>query len=217
MNTNTNQPVVIMPPSPVDRKTAVDLSGFIPGALLPAVQAAILAVSVFLTVSVYAWIKGALDPLLWGLGCSIWIIPAVIAGMIWRWAMLTWVSQQSQQFADDPEINAQPYTPEFTVNIISKAGREGVRLHLPGTPEQLTTLAQGLLSGEPFTERRWMGGKGKLYSPDTFQELRAELLGRRMITQQGATSQRGYKITPEGMAFFREWLKSPAPLEDESE
>lgn len=207
MRNEQQTPLVIMPPAPQGKKQSADLTGFVPGALLPAAQAIILAVSVFLAVLYLAWHFGALDPFKWAACASVWIVPVVIAGMIWRWSKLTWIAERAfgVDLDSDGVIGQPPEPQEVRIRIEAPGGADFV--DLPCTPDQLVRFANGVTDGMGLTEAEWIPLFG---DRSAWVEFRAELLRRGLAAWKSQKDRaRGVELTTRGAKVFAEIAARP--------
>lgn len=86
-------------------------------------------------------------------------------------------------------------------------------IKLPVPEYKLSTLAQGLINGQPFSERQWTG-LGKPFSSQEFRDLRNEMSKRGLINPVSFKDPRqGYALTAAGRAIMRHYVPSPTPQE----
>jgi hypothetical protein len=149
-----------------------------------------------------------------------WAIAGGLMTLIWMWwrllnhwfrltahlEQLTGLDLNMNGRVDEPDDDvreAAPQVVKVTLNRISDAGHfSGEYFDLPGSLENLKTLAQGLLDGRPFTDREWTG-RGKPYASVQFRDLRRELVKRGLVELASAKDARqGYVLTDEGTQFM---------------
>jgi hypothetical protein len=83
---------------------------------------------------------------------------------------------------------------------------------LPVPAAKLQPLAQGLLNGQPFSERRWVNDSG-LFSADEFRRLRGVFRDRELIEPVNEKDNRqGFKLTAAGVEVMQACISSPPPL-----
>lgn len=149
-----------------------------------------------------------------------WAIAGGVITLIWMWwrllnhwfrltahlEQLTGLDLNGNGRVDEPEeVEPVPQTVKVQLSRVSESGSwSGEYFDLPGSLEDLKTLARGLLDGRPFTEREWTG-RGKPYASEAFRSMRRELLRRGLIELASAKDARqGYVLTDEGAAFMSE-------------
>jgi hypothetical protein len=82
-------------------------------------------------------------------------------------------------------------------------------LELPGTPQQLMTLANGLLGGKGTSESDWTGS-GKPFSRSEFREIRTALIDRGLATWANPDHHaQGWELTAAGRAVMRRIADHP--------
>lgn len=91
---------------------------------------------------------------------------------------------------------------EVKIPATEQRGSQTKIIDLPATPEQLRTLAQGMLD-KRMAEGEWCG-KGKLFSKPKFYTLRQELIDRGlMVWVNPKAHTQGTELTAVGRSVFR--------------
>jgi hypothetical protein len=136
---------------------------------------------------------------------------AVFAWWLAKTERLLWITETIRQTvpAKAPALDV----PHVRVEISEPDARRMAFLNLPGTPEQLTTLARGLLLGRPFSEAEWSGG-GRPYTRAEFRELRAQLIERGVCRWRDGGPSQGVEMTRAGVAVMERIAEVPALLDD---
>lgn len=111
-----------------------------------------------------------------------------------------WLAEYQQEMTTTEQEQPQ------TVRVIldRDGGRNLEFCDLPATPEQLSTLAHGLLEGgATLSESHWTGSGGT-FTRAQFAALRAELLKRGLVAWNSpGTPARGVTLTRPGKAAMR--------------
>ena len=191
------------------------LHTFLAGALLPLVQAAITAVIVFICTLIFTF--DSVDPLTWPLRLS-----ALTLVIVWFYLGRRWITLTNIERLLNVDLNHD--------NVIGEAPKESVRVQLdtldnqghlhisstfdlPGTPQQLSTLAAGLLNNIPFSEREWSVSRRVFTGPE-FRKLSSEMLKRGLIAPKSSKSNKqGFALTAAGRSVMKK-LQSPSPTPD---
>lgn len=99
----------------------------------------------------------------------------------------------------------EPHVTRIQIDELTSQGhiRQAKMINLPISESKLQTLAAGLMSGRPFSEREW-AGSGKLMSSSEFRELRQEMIRRGLLEQANSKDPRqGYRLTVHGEAVMK--------------
>jgi hypothetical protein len=108
---------------------------------------------------------------------------------------------------ESEETPEEPYELDLGTVVNVKKNNDGYlstrRMVVPCTPEQLTELAEGLISGEKtLAINQWEGRNTKL-TRDTFMAVRNFLQTNQYVRNAGGVG--NLALTADGEAFFREW------------
>jgi len=115
---------------------------------------------------------------------------------------------------------AQPkprnYSYSTHLEIVTNEGRTSQIINLPGTPEQISYFAHGVLSGKSLTEASWVG---RGFTRSEFVELRDAIIkGKLGYWKNTNRPQDGWGITRSGIAALKflasERGKTPPLSED---
>ena len=109
----------------------------------------------------------------------------------------------------------RPPAPTTRVELIKKDQDnslvEGDYIELPGEPEKIALLADGLLRGYSLTVDEWTG-QGKPFKRNQFVSVRDELLHRGLIAPLSDKSNKsGYGLTVVGRHVMTKLAKSTTP------
>jgi len=108
------------------------------------------------------------------------------------------------------EPEPQPVRHTVRIEMTENDGRTLYNTDLPGPPEAITALAQGVLVGESLAEERWSGA-GKPFSLNEYRACRAELLREGYIIWRNPKSpNQGVRLTGRGRLMFRKYLEKVA-------
>lgn len=158
----------------------------------------------------------------WFHGIVFWFVVETVTWLYLQrhWILMTFERISQIDVNQDGRIGAEPRAqdqaiPEIRVRIehIKQDGHyQQDVINLPATWEQMHTLAEGITSGLPFTERNFTGS-GCPFSVNQFRALRSEMLRRGLLSLGGAKDARqGFQVTDEGKAVLDGFLESPPPL-----
>lgn len=165
----------------------------------------------------------ALVVALWQRWQDPWMAGLIVGmlGMVGMWLLLqrNWVKMTTIERLTGLDLNrdgvvgkAEPQQVRrvrVQVDRETEAGHIGVSriFDLPASSEQMTALADGLLTGGMrFSVREWCG-QGHPFSMAEFHALRQEMLRRGMIESVSDKDNRvGYKLTNEGRQVLQEFL-----------
>ncbi len=202
------------------------LHTFTAGALLPMVQATLLAGGVFLGVWITArLVFDAVDPhksaILFSVITWVWTIFRLFR----HWLSLTTVETILQRDINgdgmignvaQPSAQSEARKIRIELSKVTEGRYQSNTIDFPCDDEQLNTLAMGLINGMSFSEKTW-AGEGKVFSSPEFRALKdvmkkhnlAEYVSEKDVRQ-------GMRLTEEGRALMEKIAPpSPAPLEDE--
>jgi len=209
--------VTVSPPTPrpAEREYLHTLQA---GAWLPFLQASITGVIIGLCVAGLAYALRARHPLTPGLVAGLLAWAATWLWLQRHWYTLTLEAIVNRDLDGDGVIGVRQEPPEppevrVRVSMVKENGHYQESIyHLPATLEQMRALAEGLLvSGVPFTERRWTG-PGKPFSTGEFRALRAELIKRGLIMPASEKDARqGFVLTQVGEQVLRGFLLEEPP------
>jgi hypothetical protein len=206
MNKFTQQTSTPTPlPTPANYADRQFLHTFLAGALLPLVQATITAVMAFIGTMTLLYIFNAIDLLKPAL-----ITASVVWVLTWlylqrRWLNLTAFERMTGiDINGDGQIGKPAKNSEPLVIRLDQVGSNGhyrsQTMALDVTTEQLRILAQGLLNGDSFGERKWTGS-GKPFSSRQFRNLRSVWLKRGLLeVVSDKDGRQGFDFTDEGWA-----------------
>jgi hypothetical protein len=122
----------------------------------------------------------------------VWVLALRLAGRAWFAVETVSPVEQGQQLAEVPVLRVEVHEPE------AAAWRF---LDLPGTSDQLSALARGMLAGR-LAESDWTG-RGGLYSRADFRALRGQLLDRGLLAWRNVDAPaQGLELTHAGRAVF---------------
>lgn len=195
------------------------------GAFLPLMQSAITGVLLGLLAFAVLAILRVRDAWLWGL-----LIGLVSITLVWMLLQRHWFSLTAIEKATGLDLNqdgsiGEPEKPREVVRSVRVDVEEVLpnkhlritTARLPITEEQLEKLAQGLVKGVPFSERRWTGSSG-LFAISEFKALREEMEKRNWIKPKSTKSgKQGWKLTRLGWLTMCELAGPPTLGDDDSE
>lgn len=190
------------------------------GALLPFMQASIMAVVVsIVTYAIASLVFNAIDPhkpaLLFGALAWLWMLYRLFR----HWLTLTAIEQVFNQYFDgdgvigssEPVAQKHEASPVIRIQLVKDNGHVSDTLELPCDDEQLSKLAKGLLNGLPFTEFFWTG-KGKPFSTNAFRELRDVMMKRGLCEYVNPSQPRqGIRLTDEGKSVMKVFAAPHSP------
>lgn len=176
------------------------------GALLPFVQSTITAIMAGIGTITILYLFDAIDywkPTL--------IVSAVVWVVAWIYTQRRWFNLTSFEniigidINGDGEIGKPTKEPELVIRLDEITADNHYRsrkINLAISDETLTTLARGLLTGIPFSERRW-AGQGKLLSSPQFRALRSEFLKQGLLeVMNDKDNRQGFDFNAQGWAFL---------------
>jgi len=179
------------------------------GVGLPLVQAVVTGVLVGLTAGTLASLAELTRPFVIGV-----VIGAGASTLAWLASWRNWLTTMQ---AIERRTGAGIYSSTTTkvervrFEIKQENGRNMQFIDLPADIHQLTTLADGLLSGATFNESTWTG-KDAPFSLGEFRKLRTELLKRQLLEWVNPKSRsQGLRLTRTGLAAFRYIAELPSP------
>lgn len=173
------------------------------GCIMPLAQSLISAVFV-------ATLAGAVALYAeWNRPGHVALLGGALAGAWWWLSSLAWWRRLAF-----PELQVQPVddnqavdpidTPPVVVQLTSEDGRHVQLGYLEGVNNyQLAALAEGLLTGQTFSESTWTGA-GRPFSKAQFHHVRREFMKRQWCAWRnpGAPAQ-GIQLTAAGRAVMR--------------
>ena len=151
-----------------------------------------------------------------GVGCgAIWDIPvgfavgAATMGVSWLILMgehrrLLWIVEKIKNVdLDNDGAIGEPTTTRIEVDITDGNQKQTIFLGLGIPQDKIVIFAKGILAGKSTSEGTWVGS-GKLFSPAEYNELRGELIDRKLAEWRNKdTPQQGWKLRLAGIAVFR--------------
>lgn len=164
----------------------------------------------------------ALDALFYG--AMVWLVVQAVCWLVLQlhWFNLTKLEKLTGlDLNRDGAIGEEPahetrHTVRVDIQEVAAGGHLRVTTARFAVPEwKMVELANGLMSGTPFSEKAWTGSNG-VFSKNEFRVLRDEMLKRRLIrpASQKSASQ-GYVLTLSGIAAMRNLAgHSPTPSEN---
>jgi hypothetical protein len=201
------------------------LHTLVAGAWLPLLQSTIIAVVVAIGTWIIAWLVfDAVDPHKPAILFFVLTWVYMLIKLQRHWLSLTTVEQFIQRDLNGDgvigEATGQPsVTPRHVVIQIDtvkengqyQVGDTSALIKLPCSDEQLRTLAVGLLSGLPFSEKQWTPTKdGKPFAANEFRALRAEMQKQKLVEYVNDKDPRqGIRLTDAGRAVMEEYADSP--------
>jgi hypothetical protein len=169
------------------------------GCLLPAVHSGVTFFLLFLLAYGVARWQVWDDP-----GWLALVTAAAGALLAWASGVIAWrreAYREPEPIYRAPEP-AQEVSP-VRVELAQDNGRKLNLIDLPATVEQLTALADGLLTGASLSESTWTGAHGP-FTRAEFSQLRAEMIKRKLAAWNNpGTPARGAALTPSGRAVMR--------------
>lgn len=159
------------------------------------------------------WFVSAIGVMLWLLAWLVigWLLYAgVIDQRVRYWDSIREVIESSNK-SDLEKLAALGFTShdiEKKISIELSDRRDGMNttkyFDLPISSVKLSPIAKAVLSGQPFTERRWCGEAG-LLSSDEFRKLRGAMRERGFVALANDKDHRqGYVLTDDGRRLFEE-------------
>jgi hypothetical protein len=125
------------------------------------------------------------------------------AAVVWYWStVVLW--RRSAYPQPESTLPAQPkQTPVVRVEVLKDDGRSMEFIDLPANPDQLISLARGVLQGQTLSESAWTGA-GQPFTRAEFASLRGELIRRKLaVWNNPQTPARGVSLTRGGVAAMR--------------
>lgn len=180
------------------------------GLLLPLAQSSITGLIASTILSMIAWWVGEqfgevnLSDMLY-----LWAITALIitfvtwAFMLWRWHILTGPFERIlQRDLNGDGVIGDPSPPQPYRLWIRENPQTQTQMILPCTQDQVTTMAQLVTNGVPFTEANFTG-RNRPFSQNQFREIRIALVKSGMIVQRNSkTEKQGFDWTERGLAWI---------------
>ncbi len=182
-------------------------------AWVPLAQALITGAMVTLALIFFTVVWNVRNWFAWSLGIGL-----VTALAVWMYSMRHWFTLTKLELLTGLDLDnsggigdEKPNQEEKVTVTLSEISPEkhysSKTFRMPGNMNQLRILAEGLLSGIPFTEREWTGSE-KTYSSAVFRELRKELMTRGLIELASIKdSRQGYVLTDKGSQFMADILE----------
>ena len=132
------------------------------------------------------------------------VLLAACAVLVLSWDRAWFAVETVSQGVDQVEALPTVDVPRLTVEVSDVEAGRWRFLDLPGTPEQLQDLAWSVMLGtRSLSEADWTGS-GRPYSKAEFRSLRAQMLGRGLLTWRNpAAPSQGVELTTVGRAVFR--------------
>ena len=138
----------------------------------------------------------------------------LMAQTIWR-RLVRMVEMAWQRDIDGDGYVGEPEpAPSVRVEVTERdnGGFSNTQIATLPFADRIPLLAQGLLSGVPFSDRRW-AGDGRLFTDGELTQVRMELLGRGLIELKVPTApKQGYVLTRAGRAVMRHFAKQTPAL-----
>lgn len=136
----------------------------------------------------------------------------VVAGGVWisglrAWRRMVYTLEDFTgiDITGDGEAGEPAARQTVRVEVTEAGGRHLRLIDLPGSTDQLTALAAGLLNGATLAESTWTG-TGKTFTRAEFAGLRAELIRRGLAAWNSpGTPARGVGLTVAGRAVMRQF------------
>ena len=189
---------------------------FMSAVIIPGVQTLISGFLSGLTFGVIWWALTLPQP--WKAG---WIFGLLISVTFWAINLRAWTMRLEKLLNVDLNFDGYkgpppPPAPIPRVKIELGQIHEGSRqldiIDLPATPDQLRTLAQGVLAGRTFAEDVWAPG---LFSKPAFSKLRDEMVSRGLARWKNPNAHaQGVEPTAAGKAILRKLAEIPPTLPD---
>lgn len=187
----------------------IDQSDLQGGCLLPLAQSAVSGVIGGLVAFSLALMA---DQVIQRAGLLALVGGAVAAGACWLWRLRYWhhsleldsAYQYNLLSGADPDDHTGP-APLVRVELGETEGatRRQKMIDLPARPEQLQSLARGLVAGAAFSQAAWTGS-GAEFTRAEFAALQGELIKRGLARWNNpATPARGVALTPAGRAVMK--------------
>jgi hypothetical protein len=116
---------------------------------------------------------------------------------------------------DDDQVVGEPEPQDvLRVELLDRNGGNRHRLRyidLPGTPEQLATLARGLLNGKGTGQAQWTGAVGP-FTRSEYEAIRAAMIERGLAAWTNPDHHnQGWDLTAAGRAIMRRIADRPTP------
>lgn len=127
---------------------------------------------------------------------------------------LLWALEETVSLDPDRDGTVgEPLDPEILrVELTRDNGRRMDYIDLPGTPDQLRSLAVGLLNGKGTSEAAWTGA-GRPFSRSEYAALRAAMIERGLSSWANPDHHaQGWELTAAGRAILRKVAGDPPPL-----
>lgn len=128
------------------------------------------------------------------------------------WEAYTEAMRAADHLAENKKLKDEGLEPLSSVTqfALKTQGLNSIQysfLNLPIDQARLKTIAEAVLNGYPFSEKRW-AGDGKLLTSSEFRKLQDEMVTRGLIVLKHPTEPRqGYRFGEKGMAAMR-WIKN---------
>lgn len=191
------------------------------GAWLPWMQSVMTGFVLGLIALGLSYVMRARSPWSWaivigGLG---WVLSWLV--LQWHWFGLTRLESWSGLDLNHDgrigdELHHEPVEVRVKVERVNDGGTyQELIYNLPGTIEQLTALAEGLLIGDmSLSERAWTGS-GNPFSVSEFRSLRSELIRRGLVElASDKDARQGFILTVEGRECLSGFIEpTPSPTE----
>ena len=205
-------PAIVHQPSYAERQF---LHTFVAGVLLPLGQSVTTGLVICIAgYTLAVTVFDAVDPFKSALTFGIVSMAITYLYLQRRWLSLTALERALNVDLNDDDVIGEEPEPQ-TVHIKLEEVRENGHYHadifdLPASPDQLSTLALGLMNNMPASEKQWTG-KGKPFSSQGFRTLKNEMIKRGLMELTNPKDARqGHSLTKAGRAVMKHFA-SPSP------
>ena len=125
------------------------------------------------------------------------------AAFVWYWSTVVLWRRSAYPQPETTLPDRPRQTPIVRVEVTKDDGRTLEFIDLPANPDQLISLARGVLEGQTLSESAWTGA-GQPFTRAEFSSLRGELIRRGLACWNNPqTPARGVSLTRGGMAAMR--------------
>ncbi len=158
-----------------------------------------------------------------------WTVPAVSAvvatAAVWAWRLVDLVDllRKVERWTNtdldgDGKIGKVEHQ-RVTVETLHKDAQGNVERitydDIPASTDQLRALAWGIfMERRPFSRREWTTGKQKTFSDGQFNDLQHKMVDGGLLWPAGGGTNAGYKLSPTGRDFLRQYLPHPGAVVD---
>lgn len=204
--TTTDLPPTVLPSGHAERQYLHTTQA---GVKVPLAQTFATGLIVYVVAQIFMLLLDVLDGWKWALAFGALALLTSWFISYRHWFGLTRVEEWTGWDINGDGSIGEPETHVVRIEMqrIEENGHLNVtkRFDLPLSEDELVSLARGLMTGVPFSEREWTGS-GKLLSLSRFRELRSEMIRRGLLDlANGKDARQGYALTADGEAIMRDY------------